>query len=68
MTFEQKTKRIEQIVELLENGKASLEEVSGLFEEGVKLTKECFETLKSNQGKITVLQQELSKFIEKPKN
>jgi len=66
MTFEQKTKRIEQIVEKLESGKATLDEVSNLFEEGVALTKDCFEMLKENQGKITVLQQELGKFIEKP--
>ena len=67
MTFEQKTKRIEEIVEKLEGGKAQLDEVGKIFEEGVKLTKECFEMLKENQGKITVLQQELGKFIEKPK-
>ena len=68
MTFEQKVKRIEQIVEKLESGKASLDEVGSLFSEGVALAKECFDMLKENQGKITVLQQELGKFIEKPKS
>ncbi|MCL2540682.1 MAG: exodeoxyribonuclease VII small subunit [Firmicutes bacterium] len=66
MTYEQNVKRIEEIVEKLEDGKIGLDEAAKLFEEGVQLSKSCFNTLKEHQGKISVLQQELGKFVEKP--
>lgn len=41
MSFNDKLKRLEQIVSVLEKGEASLEQSLELFEEGSKLTKEC---------------------------
>lgn len=68
MTFEDKVKRLNEIVEQLENSKTSLDEVSKLFAEGVELTKSCYATLNETKGKITVLQEELGKLVEKPFN
>jgi len=66
MTFEEKVKRLEDIVAILETGNATLEEINKLFAEGVELAKDCFTTLNNSKGKITVLQQELSDLVEKP--
>ena len=40
-TFEQSLKRLQQIVETLEEGSVGLEEVMNMYEEGVKLSKRC---------------------------
>lgn len=53
MTFEEKMKRLEQIVEQLESGKCPLEEATALFDEGIRLSAECDETLKAAMQKIT---------------
>ena len=68
MTFEEQVKRLSQIVEILENSQPTLEEVNKLFSEGVELTKNCYKALNETKGKITVLQDELGKLIEKPFN
>lgn len=47
--------RLEEIVGLLESGKLPLEESMKLFEEGTKLSAECYETLKNAEQKITLL-------------
>lgn len=53
MTFEDKMKRLEQIVQLLEEGKCPLEEATALFDEGVKLSAECDKVLREAVQKIT---------------
>jgi len=68
MTFEEQVKRLEEILQVIENGKAPLEEVNKLFSEGVELSKNCFDMLEKSKGKVTVLQAELQKMIEKPFN
>ncbi len=65
MTFEQMTKRLEEIVAKLESGTVSLEEVSKLFVEGADITKKCYEMLAEKKGKVTVLREELDKLVEK---
>lgn len=65
MTFEEQIKRLEQIVEKLESEKVGLNETNKLFEEGVKICKECFANLSETKGKITVLREELGKLVEK---
>lgn len=65
MTFEEKIKKLEKIVEKLESEKVGLNETSELFSEGVKICKECFENLSEAKGKITVLREELGKLVEK---
>ena len=66
MTFEEKTKRLEEIVQKLEQGEPTLQEINQLFAEGVELSKSCFDELKQTKGKVTILQQELAQLIEKP--
>ena len=65
MTFEQLTKRLEEIVAKLEGGTITLDEVSKLFGEGADITKKCYEMLAEKKGKVTVLREELDKLVEK---
>ncbi len=41
MNFEKKLLRLEHIVQKMEKGELSLEESLALYEEGIKLTREC---------------------------
>ena len=66
MTFEEKTKRLEEIVKILEMDEPTLKQINELFTEGVELSKSCFEELNQTKGKVTILQQELTSLIEKP--
>ena len=66
MTFEEKTKRLEEIVQILELGEPTLQQINELFVEGVELSKSCFQELNQTKGKVTILQQELATLIEKP--
>lgn len=59
-SFEEKLKRLEQISELLESGDVQLEESISLFEEGIKLSKECLIILENAELKITKLKKEIS--------
>jgi exodeoxyribonuclease VII small subunit len=54
-SFEQSLTRLEEIVESLEQGKVSLDEAVGLYEEGIQLSKECSEKLKATELKIRKL-------------
>ncbi len=54
-SFESSLKRLEAIVESLEQGKVSLEEAVGLYEEGIQLSKDCAEQLKATELKIRKL-------------
>ncbi|MEJ5261699.1 MAG: exodeoxyribonuclease VII small subunit [Ignavibacterium sp.] len=59
-SFEEKLKRLEQISEMLESGDVQLEESISLFEEGIKLSKECLSILENAELKITKLKKEIS--------
>ena len=52
MTFEESMDRLEEIVSLLENNELSLDKTIELFEEGLKLTKECDAKLKVFEDKV----------------
>lgn len=52
-TYEQALNRLEEIVEALESGELSLEESMKFFEEGTKLSGECYGILKNAEQKIT---------------
>jgi exodeoxyribonuclease VII small subunit len=54
-TFEQSLNDLERIVKQLEEGDLPLEESLKLFEEGVKLSRECRERLTSAERRIEVL-------------
>ena len=53
--FEAKLKRLEEIVHAMEGEDLELEKSLGLFEEGVKLTKECQSHLTQAEQKVRIL-------------
>lgn len=55
LTYEQAYKRLEEIVEKLENGSVPLEESMKLFEEGTKLANFCNTKLNAAEQKFTQL-------------
>lgn len=54
-TFEDAMTQLEKIVQELESGDLPLEKALKKFEEGVKLSKFCFDKLEETEKKITVL-------------
>jgi len=55
MEFEKKLGRLEEIVGKMETGDLSLEDSLKLFEEGVKLSRECNTQLQAAEQKVKVL-------------
>ena len=53
MKYEETISQLEETVKQLESGKLSLEQSIEMFEKGTKLAKECYETLKNAEQKIT---------------
>ena len=58
-SLESSLKRLEEIVETLEHGDASLDDAVILYEEGVQISKECAEKLKTAELKIKKLSKEI---------
>ena len=54
-TFEESLKKLEKIVEKLEDGNVNLDDSSKSFEEGVALVKECQKQLSEAEIKIQTL-------------
>jgi exodeoxyribonuclease VII small subunit len=63
-SFESSLKRLETIVEALEGGKVSLDEAVDLYEEGIKLSRECAEKLKATELKIRKLSKTAGEDLE----
>ena len=57
-TFEESMKQLEQIVEELEDGDLPLEDALKKFEEGVLLSKFCFQKLDETEKKVSLLLKE----------
>ena len=55
LNFEEAMARLSQIVEKLERGEESLENSMKLFEEGAKLSAQCYQILEKAQQKVTDL-------------
>lgn len=55
MEFEKKLGRLEEIVTKMESGELSLEDSLKMFEEGVKLSRECNTQLQAAEQKVKVL-------------
>jgi len=51
-SFERSLKRLEEIVEQLEDGNITLDEVMKIYEEGVSLSKQCLEQLSHAEIKL----------------
>ena len=54
-SFEEKMKKLEEIATELEKGDLDLDNSVAIFEEGMKLSKECSEMLEKAEKKITML-------------
>jgi exodeoxyribonuclease VII small subunit len=63
-TFEEKLKRLQEIVRILENENTPLEESIKLFEEGVEISKELNEKLIEVKGKIEVIKKDAENKIK----
>lgn len=55
LSFEEKLKQLETVVQELETGKLNLEESVKKFELGIKLSKECNQMLQDAEKKINIL-------------
>lgn len=55
MDFEKKLNRLEEIVQKMERGDLALDESLRLFEEGVKLSRECNLRLSEAETKVKLL-------------
>ncbi len=55
LTFEQAMQRLEEVVSLLEDGKATLDESMTLFEEGTKLSVYLSKLLDTAEQKVTMV-------------
>lgn len=56
--FEESLEQLEAIVEKMERGELSLEQSLEAFEKGVKLTRNCQDTLKKAEQRVTELLKE----------
>ena len=56
LTFEEAEARLEEIVKALESGTLPLEESLTLYEEGVRLVRDCSRELNEAEQKVKVLQ------------
>ncbi|NLK20929.1 MAG: exodeoxyribonuclease VII small subunit [Epulopiscium sp.] len=66
-TFEESLNRLEEIVELLEQGDISLEESLDYYKEGIELSVFCSKQLEEAEKQVIILQKNAEgKFIEKP--
>ncbi len=54
-SFEEKMKRLEEIVRVMEQGDRPLEESLRLFEEGVALSEQCQKILEEAERKVSIL-------------
>ncbi|MBQ2614259.1 MAG: exodeoxyribonuclease VII small subunit [Clostridia bacterium] len=54
-SFESNLKQLEEVVKALEGNEVSLEEMLSLFENGIRLTKECTTALDEAEQKINIL-------------
>ena len=55
MDFEKKLSRLEEIVHKMERGELALEESMKLFEEGVKLSRDCHSQLTKAEAQVKKL-------------
>ncbi len=53
--FEKSLTRLEEVVQQLESTDLSLDEAMKLFEEGVKLSRDCQRQLEEAEGKVEIL-------------
>lgn len=60
MTFESAMSRLEEIVNQLDGGKATLDDSLKLYEEGIKLVRLCSDRLDKAEQKIKIVRKDAS--------
>ena len=60
LPFEAQMQRLEEIVEILDDGEAALDEMLALYEEGMKRSQYCREYLEKAEQKVTLIQSQNS--------
>ena len=60
LSFEEQMQRLEEIVEILDDGEVALDEMLSLYEEGMKRSQYCREYLEKAEQKVTVIQSQNS--------
>ena len=60
MTFESAMVRLEEIVNMLESGKATLDDSLSLYEEGIALVRLCSDRLDKAEQKIKIIRTDAS--------
>ena len=60
LSFEEQMQRLEEIVEILDDGEAALDEMLSLYEEGMKRSQYCREYLEKAEQKVTLIQSQNS--------
>jgi len=63
--FEDNIEELERIATELEKGKLNLDESVAMFEEGMRLSKECTKILEEAEKKISILINDENDIIEK---
>ena len=66
MSFESAMKRLEEIVQMLENGNLPLEDSIKIFEEGIKLVRYCSKKLEEAERKVNILLKEGENYVQIP--
>jgi exodeoxyribonuclease VII small subunit len=54
-TFEEQVARLEEIISILDNGEATMDEMLTLYEEAIILTRICREYLDKAEQRVTLL-------------
>ena len=62
--FEEALKRLKEISELLENEDVSLDDSIKIYEEGIKLSKQCYSLLEKAELKVQQLNNDLQKDLK----
>ena len=62
--FEQSLEKLEQLVDRMEEGDLTLEDSLKIFEEGIKLTRECQQALAKAEQKVKMLIEENGQLTE----
>ena len=58
LSFEEQLQRLEEIVEILDDGEVALDQMLALYEEGMQRSQYCREYLEKAEQKITIIQNE----------
>lgn len=56
LSFEEQMQRLEEIVEILDDGDAALDEMLALYEEGMQRSQYCREYLEKAEQKVILIQ------------